>query len=104
MSSLLHALGSSSLHVTTGFDLLSDKERDGVDDQSSVDVARVFVVQQLGGRGGLQRGKTLPDPRLSSCVDAAAKMTTMGGVGGGGGDKDNGGDTETTINLMGRRQ
>jgi hypothetical protein len=46
-------------------------------------------------------GETTPhDPRPSSCVDAAAKMTTMGSGGGGGGrDEDNGGDTDTDTTI-----
>jgi hypothetical protein len=34
----------------------NDAELDGVDKQSSVDVARVVVIQQLGGHGGPWRG------------------------------------------------
>ena len=43
-------------------------DRDGVDDRSSVEVVRVVVVPQLGGREGRRRrSDTTQDRRLSSC-------------------------------------
>jgi hypothetical protein len=44
-----------SLHASskTGDD--NDAERDGINNQSSVNVVRVVVVQQLGGCGGWRR-------------------------------------------------
>ncbi len=41
--------------LTTAAD--NDAERDGVDDQSSVEVMQVVVLLQLGGREGMRRWK-----------------------------------------------
>jgi hypothetical protein len=46
-----------SLHASSETGGGNDAELDGVNDQSSVDVARVVVIQQLGGHGGPWRGK-----------------------------------------------
>ena len=45
-----------SLHASSETGGGNDAELDGVNDQSSVDVARVVVIQQLGGHGGPWRG------------------------------------------------
>ena len=45
-----------SLHASSETGGGDDVELDGINDQSSVDVVQVVVVQQLGGHGGPQRG------------------------------------------------